>query len=313
MDDSNSRCCAGMYECLMQKVPGQKSVPLQKRLLLYDLKDLYQNWLKESTYDTVPGFTMFTTLRPLQCVFAGDPGTHKVCICPVHQNVKLKLQALRIKHDYKDVLELSVCSIDNRECMLRECGQCKSKKDVVRQFLSEGNETTSNVTFKMWIQVRSATEDSSNSKTTLASLEEPFEQFIDTLTEDIWKLAEHQFINENQKNYISSCKKNLDADTCIMLMDFAEKYPFICQDSTQGFYFNNTTAIVHPFVMYYKNKDDDEIHVQSFCIISNASKQTAATVNIFQETVINHMKTEYPWVKKIIYFSDGSPTQYKNK
>lgn len=45
MGDSNRRCYAGMSKCFVQKVPGQKSIPVPKRLLLYDLKDQYHDWL----------------------------------------------------------------------------------------------------------------------------------------------------------------------------------------------------------------------------------------------------------------------------
>ena len=96
-------------------------------------------------------------------------------------------------------------------------------------------------------------------------------------------------------------------------MDFAEKYAYICQDSTQGFYFNNTSATVHPIVMYYKNSESNELNLSSFCVISNCSKQTAYTVNIFQEVFLNKIKQDYQWIKKVIYFTDGAPTQYKNK
>lgn len=96
-------------------------------------------------------------------------------------------------------------------------------------------------------------------------------------------------------------------------MDFAERYGFICQDSIQSYYYNNSTACVHPLVMYFKKVIEEIVSVKSFCIISNSLKQTASTVHIFQETVIDEIKMTYPWIKKIIYFSDGSPAQYKNK
>ena len=96
----------------------------------------------------------------------------------------------------------------------------------------------------------STSEDGTSNRTVLETFEDTYTEFMDELANDLWDLTEHHFISENQKNYLSDAKKDLNRDTCLLLMDFAEKYAFIAQESTQGFYFNNTTAVVHPLVMY---------------------------------------------------------------
>ena len=50
-----------------------------------------------------------------------------------------------------------------------------------------------------------------------------------------------------------SSKENLDNKTCIILMDFAENYSFIIQDAIQGFYWQNSQAMLHPFAVYYRD------------------------------------------------------------
>ena len=37
------------------------------------------------------GFSKFPELRPQHCVLAGASGTHAVCVCTIHQNVKLMM------------------------------------------------------------------------------------------------------------------------------------------------------------------------------------------------------------------------------
>ena len=111
----------------------------------------------------------------------------------------------------------------------------------------------------------------------------------------------------------SVCKENLEYDTCMIQMDFAENFAFLCQDSTQGYYYNNTQATIHPFVIYYKDQVDNQLKSESFCIISNDMKHTAVTVNTFQEKVLDKLKDLCPWIRNVIYISDGAPTQYKNK
>ena len=72
----------------------------------------------------------FCQLKPQQCIFPGQPGTHNICVCSTHQNVKLKLGALQLNISYKEGIAASVCSIENKSCMLRECSE-RSPKDAV--------------------------------------------------------------------------------------------------------------------------------------------------------------------------------------
>ena len=74
---------------IMRNADGEKQ-KMQKRLLLLNLKELYQLF-KEEYADVVVGFTKFSLLRPKNCVLANSSGTHSICVCLYHQNVKLML------------------------------------------------------------------------------------------------------------------------------------------------------------------------------------------------------------------------------
>ena len=123
-----------MKECVKIK-SGESSITVQKKILIYDLSDLYKNWIKDSDHKTIPCLAFFSQMRPKECVFAGEPGTHNICVCSIHQNVKLKLSAITSNINYKEVIEASVCSIDNKTCMLRKCDQCPGENGI-RQFLT---------------------------------------------------------------------------------------------------------------------------------------------------------------------------------
>lgn len=96
-------------------------------------------------------------------------------------------------------------------------------------------------------------------------------------------------------------------------MDFGGSFPFVVQESIQAFYFNNKQATVAPFVLHYRASDNSKIEIQSFCVISEHLQHNTYVVNIFQEKVLNSIKEMFPWITKVIYFSDRAPTQYKNK
>ncbi|KAJ8672450.1 hypothetical protein QAD02_003709 [Eretmocerus hayati] len=269
LDPKNCHICPGTKECLTVKNfdTGEKEKQ-QKKLMLHTTEELHRRWKRENPHlNQVPSLTLFRGLRPKECVSAGDPGTHTICVCAQHENVKLKVYALHANVTYRD--------------LMAEVGANGSGK---------------------------------SSAMSLQTKTEAFSEFIQTLSQDVVRLVTHHFIAENQKEFLAYCKQNLDAFTIIVLMDFAENYAFVIQRSVQTWYFNNTNtqATVHPMVVYYKDSDG-EVKVKNYCVISDSTQHTAATVYAFQEKFIETVKIDLPRVENVIYFSDGAPTQYKNK
>ncbi|XP_074105433.1 uncharacterized protein LOC141531481 [Cotesia typhae] len=63
---------------------------IKKKIILCNLKELYEIF-KEQNLENRIGFSSFASLRPLHCVEAGSGGTHTVCVCAIHQNIKLMM------------------------------------------------------------------------------------------------------------------------------------------------------------------------------------------------------------------------------
>lgn len=105
------------------KVGISKNTYKQKHLILSNLAELYSLYKKKFPQDKI-GFSKFASLRPKQCILAGPSGTHAVCVCTYHQNVKLLLNAIPIKETYHDLIKIITCNINNRACMLRLCDNC---------------------------------------------------------------------------------------------------------------------------------------------------------------------------------------------
>ena len=57
-------------------------------------------------------------------------GMHSLCVCEIHQNFKLSNTILSC--DYKELLALKVCNIENRDCMLHLCDDCPAKNGILR-------------------------------------------------------------------------------------------------------------------------------------------------------------------------------------
>lgn len=71
---------------------GQKQL-VQKRLLRANLKIIFFKFQNEFA-DIKISFSKFATFRPRNCVLAGSSGTHAVCVCPLHENMRLLLKGM---------------------------------------------------------------------------------------------------------------------------------------------------------------------------------------------------------------------------
>jgi len=122
--DEYSRICPGKKDFVSVQESGQK-VHKQKRLLLCNLKELFLAYREK--YGPEIGFSKFCVLRPPWCISVGPSGTHTVCVCLQHQNVKLMLSGCAITDDYKSLIGKTVCNIETSMCMLQRCDLCPGK------------------------------------------------------------------------------------------------------------------------------------------------------------------------------------------
>ena len=132
--DEYSRVFPGLHDKLSVRIDGEKEQK-QKRLILCNLKELCQAYCQQYPgLEYKVGFSKFAELRPKWCVLAGAPGTHSVCVCTYHQNMKLMIAGAKISKTYQELLAMMVCSLTSEECMLGKCQAC-SGVNVVRHFL----------------------------------------------------------------------------------------------------------------------------------------------------------------------------------
>ena len=105
-------------------------------------------------------------------------------------------------------------------------------------------------------------------------------------------------------------KTSLRPGHALILLDFAENYSFLVQDAIQRLHWNNSQAMLHPFVIYQMK--DDKIATQSFCVISNSLQHNTNIVQYFLHIILEDLTTNIHQLKRCIYFSNGAASQYKN-
>ena len=303
-DDDISRLCPGKNDFLSIKNENGVREHKQKRLLLGNLKELYTKY-KETHKDAI-GFSTFAKLRPRWCVMAGGKGTHNVCVCVQHQNTKLMVSAIGVTNlNYKDLLNKTVCNLEEPKCMLRQCRNCP-RKEILTNYLKtfEILEERDSINYSQWV---------STDRSNLIITETNTDDFIDLLGEKIYDLSRHHFIAKAQSKYLKDLKNKLPHNEIIALVDFSENYSFVVQDASQGFHWTNDQVTLHPVVVYYNQPGKDTLQHHSYCFISDCLNHSTSMVYAFQEKLIEDLKKKFTNIQKIHYFSDGCVAQYKNK
>lgn len=121
-DFSQVRMMPGKNDCVSM---GKGNFE-QKRLILCNLKEMHQDYTVDFPNDKV-GLSIFCSLRPKYSIIAGASGTHTVCVCEKHQNVKLMLYSCKSPISYRDLISLLVNKEDSIKCMMRLCTVCSDK------------------------------------------------------------------------------------------------------------------------------------------------------------------------------------------
>ena len=296
--DDISRMCPGKKDFLsVVNLETGKKEQIQKRLVLMNLKETYALYKKDLSNSKV-GFSTFASLRPKFCVLAGTAGTHSVCVCKYHQNTKLQISSLGISEiDYKVLIEKSVCSIDNRSCMMHLCNSCPKEQGVI-EFLDslESVSDKEEFKYKQWVSV---------DRCSLVETIEQTSEFIQSLSEKIVKLTRHHYIAKSQSSFLNNLKKNLNTNEAILLLDFSENYSFIIQDEVQSYHWKNVQCTVHPFVLYHKDSINGDVIHKSFCFLSPDLKHSTTMVYTFICNLMSHISLNLPHIKKCIILVMG--------
>lgn len=307
--DENSRIMPGYKDnkCIKNE-DGSKSY-IQKRLVLYNLRELYLKF-KEQHPELKIGFSKFAECRPQYCVLAGASGTHSVCVCVYHQNVKLLLSGLKNSgvslekmNTYKDCIAQIVCKDPTPQCYLNNCHNCPGVDQLKNELvLFLENSDIKDIKFQMW-----QTTDRSTLQTQIVSTL----SFIDIFFPLLHKLKTHSFISKQQSSYFQTARESLDKGEFLISLDFSENYAFIAQDAAQSFHYNNNQCSLATAVFYYKVADL-KVHKSIVVFSDNLSHDTIA-VYCIQKIIINYLQNSFDCVKKVIYFTDGAAQHFKNK
>ena len=195
-----SRQLPGMKDTISVTIPGGIIEKRMKKLILLSLKEAHILF-KQTHEDHKIGLSKFCELRPKEIVLPNGRGTHNVCVCESHQNVKLSLDNSGLSKSnplnlsdpsYKGYIDLLTCSEATEKCFLGDCKKCKTKdtseyENLIIEHLEKlGNE----IKIHQWENT-----DRSNLIVKLM----PVDEFVQYLFTKLKDLKSHHFIAKQHK------------------------------------------------------------------------------------------------------------------
>lgn len=309
-NDEVSRAMPGIKDCVtVTEADGSKS-KISKRLILCNLKEAHKHF-KDKFPSIKIGFSKFAELRPKQCILAGQSGTHSVCVCTTHQNVKLMIENAKLNtvtngnlQNYKQCLAKMLCNPSSVDCNMGKCVYCPGVTEI-RNILEESfaENSVEKVQFRQWVSV---------DRCNLQILEKDSDEFIELFCKKLSSLIQHDFIAKQQRSFLNYTKENLKESEFVVICDFSENYSIVLQDEAQSYHWASQHVTIHPFVIYFK--EQNKIENVSYVIVSESLEHNTVAVYTFQKSLITFLTVKFQKLpKKIFYFSDGSAAQYKNK
>ena len=190
------------------------------------------------------------------------------------------------------MLAMVVCDVQKMECMVHRCHKCPTYT-ALREYVElkfQGYDIEEDIAYSQW--------DSTN-RNTLRTHTTPVDEFIELLVYHIDNLSKHSFIAKSQARYLKAWKEEIDEETCIILLDFAENYHFIVQGEVQGYHRNKDQCTLHPVGIYYKDQQNQLIH-KSICVLSDDLDHDTSFVHDLQRLVCNFIEETLPQIKHIV-------------
>ncbi|KAL7989329.1 hypothetical protein Chor_011995 [Crotalus horridus] len=156
----------------------------------YYFSDTEQNWemAKEKCAEHDSHLVIINTKKEQTKVVC-----HSVCVCTIHQNIKLMLQGANIKEHYKLLMGKAVCDLNTKDCMLQRCQNCPGEEALIAHFdeLFEHWDLEESIEFTQWVHT-----DREMLETNVLIVD----GFIEKLAIKMWKLTGHHFVSKHQAN-----------------------------------------------------------------------------------------------------------------
>ena len=285
--DDNSRMCPGKNDSCKT---DQGETRRQKRFLNDYIGHLHAKYVAEHPEKRRVSLSAFRRVRRNLCphIKLVQFSTRNRCLCQKHQNMSLKLKALR---------KLGIpISTDSPDEFFRN-----NTDDQIDELLMGLQDDQ--IQFDEWARV----EVDGTKKTKIVQVSLTRADFISRFKKDMVQFRQHIILIKNQFEALTMCKNMLPSNECIVQMDFAENYSCIPLEEVQSAYWCQQGVTIHPIVVYFR--DDGALSHKSFACVSDEKGHNSSTVLAIISQLVPRLKELVPGLTKVHYWTDSPTSQ----
>jgi hypothetical protein len=289
-----------------------------KVMLECSLQRLHEEFVRE-TGDKIC-YSKFAALRPKNVLTMSKTKLIN-CLCEYCTNIELKVPVLgqilknsELKDKYA-VSNATLCTyadIPSKACLDRLCQDCGPKLLVSKypELLDNGNI----LSWGRWEKVTNPLKPDKQKMVKVTKTGSCLE-FTKELKEELVSFSSHLFNAKWQHDRFSEITRKPPTGWVVMCIDYAENYACTFQDEVQAAHFAYEQATIHPVMAYYKCTHDNcpLVVEDSLVMISPDTKHCSDSTQLFIKTAAKHLQEKEIPTEKLVIFSDGAPTHYKNK
>ena len=309
-----------------------KKVKMQKWLLTDTLAHIHLKFLSENSNDKL-SYSLFCRLRPFW-VIPPTEQSRETCTCKVHDNLQFVIKKLHVlkllpqctidslctavscsmtakncMYDIcatcKDCRLPSECSHENGHEDEADCNNCRSSKPKLKQF--DPNLVVQCHKWQSKVELHESKKSTITVKELLSML---LADLIDKFTEMLMHIRKHVFNIRHQYMQYRLLRTKLTDNDCLIRIDFTENYTCQYNRDIQSVHYGGShkQCTMHTGVLYVGQRKP-----KSFCTLSDSRSHEPTAIWTYLEPVLIDLKTEFPNIETIHFFSDGPTTQYRQK
>lgn len=290
-------------------LPGKSGVSSKslevKKVLDKSVSKLHEEFI--DTHGPLVSRATFFRHRP-KTILSFTKTPFRQCLCEICMNPMLKVKILNTVgwpkiQTLKDLINLTICEGDKKECLHRLCEKCGVHCiDHLLQSVNLGE----TVSWQKWERIMRC----NGLRMDLVRKEGVLSLLVNELKAELLRLPLHYFVNKWQSRQFSDLIGNVPSTWAVVVLDFAENYLCVQQDQPQSAYFGYSQVTVHPCVMYYRCSCGSRI-TNNWTFISDVLQHSADMVHCITKRIFFHL--ESLGITKVVVFSDGCASQYKSR
>ncbi|CAC5387896.1 unnamed protein product [Mytilus coruscus] len=265
-------------------------IEYQKRILSDYMHNLHDKFRLENS-EMKLSQAKFNRSRPNYFLLANF-ASRKTCLCSRHQNMALKLKAMR---------SLGLNFSKSPDSFIKDQDTNEKLRNTLETKLPE------EVKFTQWKKVLDG------NKQRWKVLEETVkkDEFMTIIENQTTDFRSHVERVKTQYSEMRKLRENLPENEIVLWMDFAENFVCTSVEAVQSSYWNQSMVSLHTMVVYFP-KDHGQ-RLQSFVDVSDVLSHNATVVYTILTKIMPLLKIECQTLKTVHYLTDSPTSQYRNK